>query len=142
MKAGQDAAPAGVVRSCTPGRTPEQPRRLLPGRRGSGPRETRKRKDVAWRADWRGFLPLPRLLGAPTPSLGEGKRDGLSRARPKSGTDNAWLLDNRRCERTRMATQTPPHTLFFSLSGAQQSDGFVALEQIEQLTQRFSARRG
>src|SRR5262249_4238874 len=32
---GAGPAPAGVVRSCTPGRTPEQPRRLLPGRLGS-----------------------------------------------------------------------------------------------------------
>src|SRR5215813_13475819 len=89
---GWDAAPAGVVRSCTLGRTPGKPRRLLPGRLGSGPRETRKRKDVAWRADWRGFLLLPRLLGAPTPSLGDGKRDGPSRARPKSGTGMALAM--------------------------------------------------
>src|SRR5262249_9935844 len=82
---GWDAAPAGVVRSCTLGRSPGKPRRLLPGRLGSGPRETRKRKDVAWRADWRGVLLLPRLLGAPTPSFeGREKR----RANPKP--DQSW----------------------------------------------------
>src|SRR5262249_3240360 len=140
--AGRDAAPAGVVRNCTPGRTPEQPRRLLSGRLGSGHRETRKRKDVAWRADWRGSLPLPRLLGAPAPSLGEGERDGLSRAPPKPGTEYAWRFDNRLGERPPMATQTAPHTPFCRLPGAQQPNRLVALEQVEQLTQRFSARRG
>src|SRR5215813_953389 len=38
------------------------------------------------------FFFLPRLLGAPTPSLGKGKRDGLSRARTKSGTGIALAM--------------------------------------------------
>src|SRR5215472_18974738 len=46
---GAGPAPAGVVRSCTPGRTPEEPRRLL--RAGPGPgtveRESGKSR---WRA--------------------------------------------------------------------------------------------
>src|SRR5215475_429877 len=71
-----------------PGATPS----ATIGPPGSGHRETRKRKDVAWRADWRGYFLLPRLLGAPIPSFGEGKRDGLSRARPKSGTGIALAV--------------------------------------------------
>src|SRR5262244_4306930 len=84
--AGRDAAPAGVVRSCTPGRTPEQPRRLLSGRLGSGHRETRKRKDVAGAPTGAGFFFFRACSARPSPRLRGRKRDGLSRARPKSGT--------------------------------------------------------
>src|SRR5215813_12226235 len=84
--AGRDAAPAGVVRSCTPGRTPEQPRRLLSGRLGSGHRETRKRKDVAGAPTSAGFFFFRACSARPSPRLRGRKTDVLSRARPKSGT--------------------------------------------------------
>src|SRR5215471_10103677 len=89
---GAGPAPAGVVRSCTPGRTPEQPRRLLPGRLGSGHRGTRKREKPV--ARWTGaFLLLASALARHTPSFwGNGKRDGLSRARTKSGTGIALAM--------------------------------------------------
>src|SRR5499433_4361780 len=89
--AGRDAAPAGVVRSCTPGRTPEQPRRLLSGRLGSGHRGTRKReKPVARRTG--AFLLLASALARHTPSLwGNGKRDGQTPSPTKPGADETWL---------------------------------------------------
>src|SRR5262245_32074154 len=66
---GAGPAPAGVVRSCTPGRTPEQPRRLLPGRLGSGHRRTRKREKPV--ARWTGaYLLLASALARHTPSFG------------------------------------------------------------------------
>src|SRR5215472_9761004 len=84
-KGGAGPAPAGVVRSCTPGRTPEQPRRLLSGRRGSGHRGTRKREKPV--ARWTGaFLLLASALARHTPSrLGERKK---RRANPKP--DQSW----------------------------------------------------
>ena len=71
---GAGPTPAGVVRSCTPGRTPEQPRRLLSGRRGSGHRGTRKREKPV--ARWTGaYLLLASALARHTPSLwGERKK--------------------------------------------------------------------
>src|SRR5262249_62034815 len=84
--AGRDAAPAGVVRSCTLGRTPEQPRRLLPGRLGSGHRETRKRKDVAWRADRRGFL-LPAAPARRAHPLAWGREKRRALPRPMQSRD-------------------------------------------------------
>src|SRR5262249_20242309 len=71
---GAGPAPAGVVRSCTPGGTPEEPRQLL--RAGPGPgtveRENGKSRGRAGQAR---FL-LPRLLWRATPPpLGEGKRE-------------------------------------------------------------------
>src|SRR5262245_59612986 len=86
MKAGQDAAPAGVVRSCAPGRTPEQPRRLLPGRFGSGHRGTRKREKPRGAPTGVVFFPLPRLLGAPTPRI-EGRKKRLALPRPTEVRD-------------------------------------------------------
>src|SRR5499433_3219248 len=82
---GKGPAPAGVVRSCTPGRTPEQPRQLL--RAGPGPgtveRESGKSR---WRAGQaRSFL--LRLLWRATPPhfLGEWEK---RRANPKP--DQTW----------------------------------------------------
>src|SRR5262249_33993798 len=74
-----------------PGGPPEQPRRLLRAGLGPGTVERESGKSRG-RADRRGLLLLPRLLGAPTPSFGEGKRDGLSRARTKSGTSIALAV--------------------------------------------------
>src|SRR5262249_6962075 len=89
---GAGPAPAGVGRSCTPRRTPEEPRRLLPGRLGSGHRGTRKREKPV--ARWTGaYLSSASALARHTPSLwGNGKRDGLSRARTKSGTSIALAM--------------------------------------------------
>src|SRR5262249_32901450 len=82
---GTGPAPAGVVRSCTPGRTPEQPRQLL--RAGPGPgaveRESGKSR---WRAGQaRSFF--WRLLWRATPPRfwGKGKETGKPQARPKLG---------------------------------------------------------
>src|SRR5262249_37797486 len=82
---GAGPAPAGVVRSCTPGRTPEEPRQLL--RAGPGPgtveRESGKSR---WRAGQaRSFF--WRLLWRATPPhvWGNGKRDGRN---PKP--DQTW----------------------------------------------------
>src|SRR5262249_17253446 len=89
---GAGPAPAGVVRSCTPGRTPEEPRRLLPGRLGAGDRGTRKRgKPVA---RWAGaYLSSPSALARhPPPPFGDGKKRGLSRAGTKSGTRIALAM--------------------------------------------------
>ena len=91
---GTGPAPAGVVRSCTPGRTPEEPRRLLSGRLGSGHRGTRKRKTPRGAPTGAVFFFLPRLLGAPTPSLGDGKRDGQTPSPTKAGAAEARLFDN------------------------------------------------
>src|SRR5215471_17050319 len=84
-KGGAGPAPAGVVRSCTPGRTPEQPRRLL--RAGLGPgtveRESGKSR---WRAGQaRSFF--WRLLWRATPPRfgGTGKETGNPKARPNLG---------------------------------------------------------
>src|SRR5262249_22752605 len=71
---GRDAAPAGVVRSCTLGRAPGKPRRLLPGRLGARPPEKRKRKEVAGRAHRRGVLSLSPPVGAPTPPVWGGAK--------------------------------------------------------------------
>src|SRR5262247_4186137 len=82
---GAGPAPAGVVRSCTPGRTPEQPRRLLPGRLGSGHRGTRKREKPV--ARWTGaYLLLASALARHAPSL-LGERE-KRRANPKP--DPSW----------------------------------------------------
>src|SRR5215813_13143902 len=67
-----------------PGGPPEQPRRLLRAGLGPGTVERESGKSRG-RADWRGSLLLPRLLGAPTPSLGEGIK---RRADPKP--DQSW----------------------------------------------------
>src|SRR5215510_2905003 len=82
---GAGPAPAGVVRSCTPGRTPEEPRQLLPGWSGSGHRGTRKREKPV--ARWTGaFLLLASALARHTPSrLGEREK---RRANPKP--DQTW----------------------------------------------------
>jgi len=94
---GAGPAPAGVVRSCTPGRTPEQPRRLLPGRLGSGHRGTRKReKPVArwtgagssWRLLWRATMSteadhdLTRLMIAADEALYRAKAKGGDHVEP------------------------------------------------------------
>src|SRR5262249_55998043 len=83
-KGGAGPAPAGVVRSCTPGRTPEKPRRLL--RAGPGPgtveRESGKSR---WRAGQARFL-LGVCSGAPHP-LALGGRE-KRRANPKP--DQTW----------------------------------------------------
>src|SRR5215831_678891 len=78
--AGRDAAPAGVVRSCTPGRTPEQPRRLLSGRPGPGTVKRESGKMSRGAPTGAVFFLLPRLLGAPIPSFeGTEKRRALPR---------------------------------------------------------------
>src|SRR5262249_48363959 len=82
---GAGPAPAGVVRSCTPGRTPEEPRQLLPGWSGSGHRGTRKREKPV--ARWTGaFLLLASALARHTPSFGGMEKEtGQPQARPKLG---------------------------------------------------------
>src|SRR5262249_42756418 len=87
---GTGPAPAGVVRRCTPGRTPEQPRQLLPGWLGSGHRGKRKReKPVArWTAEVR---LLASALARHTPSL-LGERE-KRRANPKP--DQSWGCEAR-----------------------------------------------
>src|SRR5215468_5905577 len=100
-KGGAGPAPAGVVRSCTPGRTPEQPRRLLSGRRGSGHRGTRKREKPV--ARWTGaYLLLASALARHAPSLwGNGKRDGQTPSPTKPGAAEACLFDIEYDERVR-----------------------------------------
>src|SRR5262244_3345042 len=73
---GAGAAPGGVGRSCTPGRTTGQPRQLLPGWLGSGHRGTRKREKPV--ARWTGaFTSSASALARHTPHFGgNGKRDG------------------------------------------------------------------
>src|SRR5262245_34477221 len=90
---GAGPAPAGVVRSCTPGRTPEQPRRLLSGRRESGHRGTRKREKPV--ARWTGaLLLLASALARHAPSFGgTGKETGKPQARPKLGPKKLALFD-------------------------------------------------
>src|SRR5215467_11621900 len=83
VKVGRDRS-AGVVRSCTPGRTPEEPRQLL--RAGPGPgtveRESGKSR---WRAGQARFL-LGVCYGAPHPLVrGTGKETGRPQARPNLG---------------------------------------------------------
>ena len=88
----RDAAPAGVARNCTPGRTPGKPRRLLRAGLGPGTVE-RESGNAAWRADWRGFFFLPRLLGAPHPlALGDGERDGPTPSPTKAGAGIALAM--------------------------------------------------
>src|SRR5499433_1614033 len=83
-KGGAGPAPAGVVRSCTPGRTPEQTRQLL--RAGPGPgtveRESGKSR---WRAGQARFFFWRLLWRATPPRLGEREK---RRANPKP--DQTW----------------------------------------------------
>src|SRR5262245_57066484 len=90
---GTGPAPAGVVRSCTPGRTPEEPRQLL--RAGPGPgtveRESGKSR---WRAGQARSFFWRLLWRATSPRLGERKRDGQTPSPSKPGGDELWLFDN------------------------------------------------
>jgi len=63
-------------------------------RAGSGPGTVKRESGKMSRGAPTGavFFFLPRLLGAPTPSLGDGKRDGPSRARCKAGTSIALAM--------------------------------------------------
>src|SRR5436190_15173051 len=110
LMAGQDAALAGVVRSCTPGRTLGQ--NLTGYRAGrSGHRETRERTDAAWRADWRVLPKVQRLLGAPHPRM-EGGEKRRAFPRPSQVRDRqsvgffCGLFD--RCEEVRWARALSP----------------------------------
>jgi len=91
---GTGPAPAGVVRSCTPGRTPEQPVGYYRAAVGPGTVERESGKS-RWRAGQARLL-LPRLLWRATPPHfgGKGKETGKPQARPKLGPDEAWLSDN------------------------------------------------
>ena len=110
---GTGSAPAGVVRSCTPGRTPEQSRRLLPGRLGSGHRGTRKREKPV--ARWTGaFLLLASCSGAPHPLMGEREK---RRADPKP--DQSWGRRSSRCLQQRMHDFGSTFSPFAPASGAQ-----------------------
>src|SRR5262249_58460401 len=75
-----------------PGGPPGKPRRLL--RAGPGPGTVeRESGNAAWRADWRGFFFLPRLLGAPHPlALGDGERDGPTPSPTKAGAGIALAM--------------------------------------------------
>src|SRR5262249_25229845 len=115
-----------------PGRTPS----ATIGPPGSGHRETRKRKDVAWRADLRGSLLLPRLLGAPTPSLGEGKRDGLSPSPTKAGASIALATHRGRAMRVAAVSVRPRG------SGGPVIDGHVCLALGPRLRGDERGRRG
>src|SRR5262249_51528661 len=69
----------GVVRSCTPGRTPGKPRRLLRAGLGPGTVERESGKSRG-RADWRGFFPSAAPARRAHPLMGEGtKRRALPR---------------------------------------------------------------
>src|SRR5262245_22851763 len=92
---GRDAAPAGVVRSCTPGRTPEQPRRLLPGRPGPGPVKRESGKMSRGAPTGAGFFFFRACSARPSPRLREGKRDGPTPSPTKPGGGEARLFDNR-----------------------------------------------
>src|SRR5262249_30194853 len=107
---GTGPAPAGVVRSCTPGRTPEQPRQLL--RAGPGPgtveRESGKSR---WRAGQaRSFF--WRLLWRATPPHFLGGRE-KRRANPKpdqTGGEIVWLFVNLDTFKRAQFAQTGPRT--------------------------------
>src|SRR5215470_3255882 len=120
---GAGPAPAGVVRSCTPGRTPEEPRQLL--RAGPGPgtveRESGKSR---WRAGQARIF-LPRLLWrATSPRLGERKRDGQPQARPNLGPMNlACLTDESVFLRSPPRRRGPREKLAGSKTGSPPSRG-------------------
>src|SRR5215468_11999189 len=88
---GAGPAPAGVVRSCTPGRTPEQPRRLLWAARVRAPWNAKAGK--AGGALDRRVSSFGVCSGAPRPlTLGEWKE---RRANPKP--DQTWGRRSSRC---------------------------------------------
>src|SRR3954464_9624318 len=93
MEAGQDAAPAGeAYASCTPGRSPGNPRRLLRAGPGPGTVANAKAGKAAWRVDWR-VLPSSAPARRATPlALGDGKRDGPSPPDPNGGPAERWLF--------------------------------------------------
>src|SRR5215472_11530123 len=110
MKVGRVPAPAGVVRNCTPGRTPEQPRQLLPGWFGSGHRGTRKREKPV--ARWTGaFSSSASALARHTPSFGgTGKETGKPQARPNLGPTKLGYLTIEYEERVRMRDRVVPRS--------------------------------
>jgi len=91
---GAGPAPAGVVRSCTPGRTRSNPVGYY--RAGPGPgtveRESGKSR---WRA-WTGaFFLSASALARHTPSpLGEREKRRANRKPDQSWAAEAWLFDN------------------------------------------------
>ena len=91
---GAGPAPAGVVRRCAPGRTPEKPRRLLRAGLGSGHRGTRKREKPV--ARWTGaFLPLASALARHNPLALGGLEKRRADPKPtKPGAAEARLFDN------------------------------------------------
>src|SRR5262249_38666430 len=83
---GAGPAPAGVVRSCTPGRTPEQPRQLLRACPGPGTveRESGKKPGARWTGAFSSSASAP---ARHTPSLGgKGKETGKPQARSNLGS--------------------------------------------------------
>src|SRR5262245_45912872 len=97
---GAGPAPAGVVRSCTPGRTPEQPRRLLWAARVRAPWNAKAGK--AGGALDRRVSSSGVCSGAPHPlTLGNGKRDGPTPSPTRPGAAEACLFDIEYDERVR-----------------------------------------
>src|SRR5262249_38110623 len=84
-RVGRDRHPRVWFAAAPPGGPRKKLRRLLPGRRGSGHRGTRKREKPV--ARWTGAVLLPApALGRHAPSLlGEGKRDGQTPSPTKPG---------------------------------------------------------
>src|SRR5262249_14854851 len=89
---GAGPAPAGVVRSCTPGRTPEKPRQLLKAGPGPGTVERESGKS-RWRAGQARSIFWRLLLPATPPRLGERERDGQTPSPTKAGAAEPWLFD-------------------------------------------------
>src|SRR5215475_1478227 len=90
---GAGPAPAGVVRSCTPGRTPEQPRRLLWAARVRAPWNAKAGK-AGGALDRRVFF-FRVCSGAPHPLVwGNGKRDGPTPSPTKPGAAQTRLFDS------------------------------------------------
>src|SRR5262245_53649061 len=110
MKVGRDRHPRVWFAAAPPGGPRSNPVGYY-GPPGSGPRGTRKREKPV--ARWTGaYLSSASALARHAPSLwGNGKRDGLSRARTKSGTSIALAMrsfDRMRARCTRRSTVLSP----------------------------------
>src|SRR5215510_11603976 len=105
--AGRDAAPAGVVRSCTLGRTPEQPRRLLPGRPGPGTVKRESGKMSRGAPTGAVFFFFRACSARPSPRLREGKRDGLTPSPTKAGASIALATHRGRAMRVAVLSVRP-----------------------------------
>src|SRR6266540_3315904 len=92
MKAGQDAAPPGVARTCAPGRLPGQTLTGYYGPAASGTRPTRKREKPRG-APTGAYYKFSACSARHTPRIGgDGKETGPPPPDPSEGPAERWLF--------------------------------------------------